>query len=78
MDRQDMQDLKFAVSVPKFIFSNNSMIRVEWCEEHVGEIYKSWTIKLPLGEGNDRKTLFMFLNEQDAMLFALRWANVTV
>lgn len=68
--------MKFKVSVPKFIFSTNPTIRVAWCEEHIGERNELWSIRSDPEDKDDMKITYFFVNDEDATLFALRWAGV--
>jgi len=82
------QEMKFSVTVPALTTgSSDPLIRANWCEENIGERRVMWIVDpaSPIKSSRDlpnvtkvKNTTFLFVNEHDATLFALRWAGVTV
>ena len=53
------------VSLTKLIRS----ARVDWCVENIGKEEVDWRLGETLADGKE----FLFLREEDATMFALRW-----
>jgi hypothetical protein len=44
----------------------------DWCLEYIGKFGQSWAACY---QSNLQQTQYMFANEEDAMLFNLRWSQ---
>lgn len=79
---QEIQ-MKYSVAVQKLPGGRDPLIRANWCEEHIGKRNEMWRVNSEpyksLSDVRNRKTAtFLFVNEHDATLFALRWIGSTV
>jgi len=65
-------NLKFFVVVPALGIDVPGNIRMNWCEENFGELFNKWACTEQTKPGS---VCFMFEKEEDAVLFALKWAG---
>jgi len=44
-----------------------------WCIDNIGEMNNGWDSSYSYDPSGDRRLIFLFDNDKDATMFALRW-----
>lgn len=65
----DIKDFKHTIETP-FKDINESFEKQNWCSVNIGEYRKSWYLRSDAMNSQE----WLFVNEEDAIQFALRWS----
>lgn len=68
-------NLKFPVTVERLSPFVSGDIRMNWCEENIGQLFDKWDCQTWSTISPGGEVRFTFEKEEDALLFALRWAG---